>query len=144
MSKSPAEVLHYYLISQGLFTSPSAKGDFPLFITTLPGGKDVEKAGCVSDTSFIKDGRLMTGETIIHPGIQIRIRTRTFEEGWMKMRAIASLLEMVHNLSIVISADDYYTLYNVSQTSAILPMGQDPETRLFLFSINYITTIKEN
>jgi hypothetical protein len=143
MNKSPAEILAYYLMSQNTFSNPSSLTPWPLFTTTLPTGKNIELAACINDTMSIKDGRLMSGENIIHFGIQVRVRGRTFTEGWMKIMEVASLFEQVHNVSIVIDVDNTYIIHNVSQTSSILPMGQDPETRLFLFSMNFITTIKE-
>jgi len=144
MNKSPAEILQFYLISQDIFSSPSSKENWPLFITTLPTGKGLDDIGCISDTTSVKDGRLMSGPNILHYGIQARTRSRTFEDGWKKMQEITSVLELVNNLSIVIDVDNIYILQNISQGSSVLPMGQDPETRLFLFSVNFITTIKES
>jgi len=143
---SPATVIAEYIIQTlALMTRPSVQGNWPLYVASMPDGDNVEtNVGAVYDTLGIKDGRLMIGSMIQHYGMQIRIRSREYNEGFEKIEDIVSDLDAVLNQTIEISPLEYEIL-NVSRTSPIVPLGleRDSTKRRFLFTTNFLATIKE-
>jgi len=144
MNHTPAQILAYYLTIEGIFTSPTnTAGEWPLFVTSLPGGKSVQQAAALRDTEGVADGRLMVGETIDHPGIQLRIRVRDYLTGWRKIWAAANDFSAINQLSVVMTDGTVYIVHNVSRISSVLPMGVEPETGLPVFSVNFLVTITQ-
>ena len=95
----------------------------------------------MGDSEGFMDGRLMTGEVIDHPGIQIRVRSRNYQTGFQKISKVAKNLSELSNFPVVMPSGLSYTIHNVSRVSSILPMGIEPGTRLFLFSVNFLVTV---
>ncbi|MDR2170652.1 MAG: minor capsid protein [Planctomycetaceae bacterium] len=96
----------------------------------------------VTDTEGNKDGRIMySGETIIHPGCQIRTRATTYLTAYQKIKEIQIAMDKVHNYMTQIDNTMAY-LQTISQQGGIMPMGLDSSGRRFHFSINYIATIR--
>ena len=145
MNYSPSAVIVQYLVDENLFSYPSRNGTWPVYIDYFPGGKKKQTGGVVSSTQGLMDGREMeSGKVIDHPGIQIMVRTKTYDKGYEKILSVCSDFETVNNKSVVMRDSTIYTLCNISRISSILPMGIEEETRLFLFSVNFIITMKKN
>jgi len=144
MKHTTAQILTKYLMGKGIIETPSKQAIWPGFISHLPGGKDVQQAVALSDTQGMNDGRIMrTGEVIEHPGLQIRVRSRDFETSFQKATEAADSLSSVIRQSVTMKDNTSYLINNVSRFSSILPMGVEPETRLFLCSVNFTATITE-
>jgi len=145
ISYAPARVLWTYLEAQGTFTDPSDGLSWPLYTNHEPDSTTVlDNVGTIFDTVGIKDGRLLSGLNVFHYGIQIRIRSRSFGDGWTKAEAVADLLDSVNGASVTMSSSVSFSLTNVSQTSPILPLGlEEGSKRLSLFVINFMVTLKE-
>ncbi len=142
---SPASILAAYIIEElTTMTTPSDESTWPLYITHLPDGRGVEDdCGLMSDTPGLKDGRYMDGEVPQHPGVQLMIRSLTFDEGYAKIEDVASDLDVVIGFEISLASGDY-RIENVSRTSPIIPLGIEEGTkRRFLFTINFLVTVKE-
>ena len=145
LQASPASIIAYYIIEElSKMTDPSDKDDWPLYISHLPDGSNVKTdAGAIYDTTGINDMRSMDGGVPQHPGIQIRIRSRSYETGYAKIEDIANALDEVVNASIEIGVLEY-EIQNVSRTSPIVSLGVEPGTRRrFSFTINFLLTVRE-
>jgi len=140
---SPADVIRQLLIDLSL--GGRLDGSWPVFVSFLPGTPD--SALCVYDTSGRPDGRIMvTGEKVIHPGIQIMVRGFVYPDARAKAESIAVALDAQQRSEVVMESDASYILHNVSRTGDIIPLGmeQEGDRRRHLFSINAVVTIKPN
>lgn len=146
LQKSPASIMAAYIIEQldVDMTDPSDKSNWPLYISHMPDGSNVKTdCGAIYDTAGIQEQRSMTGEWSEHPGIQIRIRSRSYEDGYVKIEDIANALDAIAWVDFEIG-DLEYRIFNVSRTSPIASLGTEPGTRRrFNFTINFLLTIKE-
>jgi len=145
MDHSPAYIIVEYLIGEGLLSDPTVGGEWPVYVGLLPDDDDVvnDIVGCM-DTPSLKDGRLMnTGENIFHKGVQLLLRAEVYNTGYEKAQALATALEGVSREQKVIGSKTYQ-IDNVSQTTGIVVLGQEEGSkRRELFSVNFLTTLKE-
>ena len=84
----------------------------------------------------------MIGLVPTHPGIQLRIRSNTGEIGYIKIEDIASALDKILNATVEMGGGKEYEIQNASRTSPIIPLGQEIGTRRYLFTVNFLLTIK--
>ena len=140
MNDSPAQILREHLIQAGLIEDENG-ATWPSYFDHMPSGKDKQEVVSIHNAVGLKDGRLMTGEEIEHPGIQIRVRARAYATGYQKLSAIADELSNISQRLLVMSAISSYNISSVSRTSPVLPLGVEPETRCHLFSLNCLATI---
>ena len=140
---SPAFILASYLISSiSKMTSPSDRDTWPLYTAHLPDGSNVESnAGCIYDTPGIKDGRLMSGPVVDHPGIQIKIRSLDHQIGYAKADELSKALDEISYFSIVVNTVTYQ-IRNASRLTPVTFIGVEEGTkRRDLFTVNYLTTV---
>jgi len=145
LGRSIASILAAYIInSLSLMTNPSDGDNWPLYISSMPDGDDVEvNCGSIYDTVGILDGKLSNGEVIQHPGIQLRIRSDNYEIGFAKIEAIALALDDVSWDTVEVNAIAYL-LQNISRTTSIVPLGSERGTkRRFIFTTNFLVTIRK-
>jgi len=142
---SPAEILADYIITVlASLTLPSVGSTWPLWTNHMPDGRDVED-NCVSiyDTTGIKDGRIMSGTTLEHFGLQLRLRALDNQAGYTKLEAIMASLDAVVSKVHTIGSDDYI-LQNISRTSPVISLGLEEGTRRrFLFTVNFLAQIRK-
>jgi len=141
---SPAAIMAAYVIDVlGKMTRPSDRDDWPLYTSHLPDGEDVETdCGAIYGTSGTNDQRSMNGIVNEHPGIQLRIRSRSSETAYAKIEDVAVALDAVVNDEIAIDGTAY-TIQNVSRSSPIVPLGVESGTkRRFSFTVNYMLTVR--
>lgn len=148
MTHSPARVLahilHSGVVDSGeslLFNYPDDNVDWCLYVSALPDQNTRPKAAAVYDTSPRKLGRLLDGTELWAWGIQFKLRSPDYAAGWTKAEALSDLLEEWHDETITIEASTYVVEY-FSQTSRVLPIGQDEQQR-HLFTINGLCVISE-
>ena len=144
MNHSPAYILAQYLIGEGLLSDPTESGDWPGFVGHLPDGSDVDDSAVgAMDTSPVKDGRIMGSAPLFHFGVQLLLRSRAYNAGYAKAAALGVSLSAVDDETVVVG-DDTYTVVNVTQTTGVVVLGQEPGTkRRELFSVNFLATIQE-
>lgn len=145
MTNSPAKILAQHMISGGTLGDPGASSlSWPLYVGHMPDQTGVpDNAAAIYDVEGLKDGRLMEGTTIFHYGVQVRIRSRTFDAGWTKIQAVATAADAIKQAQVVIGGNTY-TIAGVSQVGPALFLGLEGGTkRRFLFTINMMATIKE-
>jgi hypothetical protein len=139
ITTAPAVVLRNSLISAGLGVLPSAGGSWPVYVSNLPDSP--RDSLCVYDTASSADGRYQTtGETITHPGFQIRIRSASYADGWAKAAAVCNHLDTVANESL-----SGNTLAAVTRQGEPLSLGVEPDSqgnqRFYGFTINGTLTL---
>jgi hypothetical protein len=144
LNASPATILREYITFITLLQTPSGSSVWPCYIGSMPDGDFIEDdCACAYDTSGWLDGRIMDGPSIEHFGVQLMIRSREYQDGWDKADSICSALSAVLNYPIDYG-DDSFVIYNVSRTTPIVSLGNERETkRRFLFTINFLTTIRQ-
>lgn len=124
---SPADILRGALVGASKGNMPSASGDWPIFVGHMP--EEIDQAIGIFDTTGNKDGRVMkTGETIIHPGYQIRIRTIDYPDAYSKIHEIQKFLDTIAN-KVVSLGGDSYIINATSLKSGPFSLGQEPDSR---------------
>ena len=143
LSDSPASILSTYIISLGHMTTPSSDGDWPIYISHLPDGDEVEDdAGAVFDTSPLKDGRFMSGPIVQHFGANLLIRSIKYDDGWDKINEISSALDAVAQETVTRNGVDYL-IENIVR-GGVNPIGTEEATkRRYLFTTDFLLTMKQ-
>lgn len=144
IKNTPAEIFAKLLQDLQFLSDPETGGEWPVFIATLPDGAGMASRNIagVFDIAGRSDGRLANGINVLHPGVQLRIRSLTHAEGWEKIRAIASEMEVTKTEVLLDGAS--YIICNVSQRSGILSLGnEEGGKRRFEFSVHFVLTIQE-
>jgi len=144
MNHSPAYIISRYLIDQGLVVAPSDSGSWPIFVGCLPDGPETPSnaVGCM-DTAPSRDGRIMGGSPFFHYGVQLLLRATDYNTGYSKIASLVSSLDQADSVEVAVDSEGY-TIENASQTTGIIPLGQEEGTkRRYLFSANFLVTIKE-
>jgi len=134
--RSPADILYHHLL--GLSTI----GD--LMVALLRDTPDDTTS--VFDTAGRLDGRLMeSGKVIEHYGIQIQVRGKVYLSTFQRALDIADFLDATKKESVAIGSDEVYTIWNVSRTGAIVPVGIETvdDRRRHLFTLNYVITVSQ-
>src|SRR6266568_4440050 len=136
---SPSKVVHQLLLNLDLGEGEGE--DWNAFISFLPDTPD--RAICVYDTAGKMDGRLMDGEQVEHPGIQIRVRGPDYAETWEKAQDIALSLDTMQKVVVTVE-EKGYIIHNVSRTGAIIPTGVEETggNRRHHFTINMVLTLQ--
>jgi len=140
----PCLILSQYIIDSGYMSLPSLNSDWPIYTTYLPDGNNVnDNTGAAYDTTPLIDGRLMNSDFIQHYGVQLKIRCKSFNDGWDKINEIAISMDSVHNVSQAVNGTNYL-IQNISRSSGPTFIGIEKGTkRRNLFSVNFLVTLKE-
>lgn len=140
---SPAVLLRDSLVTAGVGTLPSAAGVWPVFVSMLPqDANEKTDAICVYDTAGERDGRYQTtGETITHPGVQVRVRAGSYPTGWAKAMAIVAHLDQITRETV-----QGYTLHAATRAGSPLSLGMEPDggsgnQRWYAFTVNATLTV---
>lgn len=140
---SPADIVRQLLVDLGL--TEESGSSWPAYVSFLP--ELPHEAICVYDTAGNPDGRLMEdGTRIEHPGIQIRVRGRTYLDAWQKANSIALALDIMGQILIALYGMSTYLIHNVSRTGTVISAGVDDrdDRRRYHFTINAVMTIPNN
>lgn len=139
---SPAYILASYLIENGIadVTHPDSNDDWPLFVSRTPN----KPTNCcvIYDTTPNKDLRYMSGQVIEHYGLQMKVRSNSHIEGWVKLETLNKMIDEINN-DVIIVNDIEYLIQNVSRNSGVISLGAEedaPERRLF--TSNYLMTLR--
>lgn len=137
---SPAEAISILLSDRGLGVTPRPglkNMKWPIFISSIPENPD--EVICLYDTAGIPDGRMMeSGEQIIHPGVQIRVRSNKYQDGWEKCEAIGRHLDSLHRQQIT-RGEVNYIIHSITRRPTIA-MGREQDGTRQNFSINITFT----
>jgi len=136
---TPAKVIKEYLITNNYFDAPALAAVWPLYTGHLP--DENKDSACLYDSPGLLDGTVLsTGETIEHFGIQLHIRSKEYDDGWLKANEVVVFLETVFSQEVEIDSVSY-RIENVYRTSSVNYIGTD-EKRRFEFSVNFRTDVK--
>lgn len=115
--------------------------NWPIFVGFLP--NDPDNAICIYDTAGRLDGRIMrSGEQIVHPGIQVRVRASNYLDAQGKVTTIARVLDAQYQVTITLGTESYL-VQNISRSSDIFSLGvEDSDRRRHSFTVNATVTIK--
>ena len=107
---SPAMRIAQFLLDRNVAESPDNVGTaFQVYYNHMPdGGNAPDNIITVYDTPGSKDGRLMAGTEIQHPGIQVMVRARTHLQAWNRAAIIATeLVRLSYATSVTVDSNPY-------------------------------------
>ncbi|NCC62890.1 MAG: hypothetical protein EOM12_18705, partial [Verrucomicrobiae bacterium] len=139
MIHTSAEILAHYLISIVIFDMPSQAASWPLYIAFLPARENGNDSAVIAETTGILDGRYADGKYVEHYGSQLRVRSLSYSEGYLKTYYASLELNSILNTPITLDGV-FYRINNVSRTSSVIPLGVEENGRGFSFSVNFLTT----
>lgn len=149
LTHSPAQIIRDLLVDLGLGVLPSAGGNWPLFVTSIPDSPD--SIITITDTLGTSDGRIQpTGEAAEHPGFQVAVRDSNHQDGWEKANAIrVALSETVASNSVSITDNvgtgtSEYVVFAVTKIGGIIVLGKElPTSKRHLFTINATVALRQ-
>ena len=142
MIHTSAEILAHYLISIGIFEMPSQAASWPLYIAFLPARENGNDSAVIAETTGVLDGRYADGVYVEHYGSQLRVRSLSYSDGYLKTYNASLELNSILNIPITLDGV-FYRIKNVSRTSSVIPLGVEENGRGFSFSVNFLTTISQ-
>jgi hypothetical protein len=142
MKHSPALIVRRLLIDEdAVASSVASDASWPCFVSQLPDEPD--NAIALFDLDALNSIRLMNGTFVSLPSIQVRLRSRSHEEGWSKMLNICTVL----GESIVVEVEldtSSYLLNNFVRRSGIFNLGREDEgKRRYFFTASFMVPITE-
>ena len=116
---SPAHILRQLALDLGVATAEECYAGY------LP-----ERSGttfAMFDVPGLMDGRLHeSGETIQHPGVQIRVRADRARTAWQRLEAMLEAFDAVTRRPVTTDAGTWIVLA-VTRRSGTFALGPDPE-----------------
>lgn len=144
MIDSPSAILKKFFIDQLVFGDPTAGTlVWPIYDSFLPDEPLVpDSAAAITDTDGLKDGRIMkTGESIMHQGLQLLVRSQDKTDAWTQIDKAKSYLDAIQMTSVSVGLQTY-TVWSVTLLAPPMFIGIEPGTkRRRLYSLNMRTTI---
>ena len=144
ITDSLAMILRQLIIDVGEGSHPvdNAGDEWPVYVGSLP--EDYDEAICVYDTSGTLSARMFVGGNWVraeHPGFQIRVRAREYDDGYEKLAEICEILDSIQAYSVTVNSTDY-VVYALTRTGTIMVMGLEPgNRRRFAFTVNGVGSI---
>ena len=145
LSDSPVLIMQKYLVGESLFTLPSSQSTWPLHMSSMPDGINVDdNVGCVFDHMPQLDGRyLQDGELFLHYSFLLRIRCANYEIGWTKAMNILQNIMSAARESVLVG-DNNYEIQSFTTHSGITSRGTEENTkRRSIFELSFIAVINE-
>lgn len=146
MPHSAADVIRHLMVNLSLGTlmedNPSNPPDWTIGVSYEPDNPD--NIITVYDQVGVKDGRQMFGgQSWIHYGLQVRLRSNDYPTGWKKIDSIATALDEAVDRNTVAISPNVYFVQAISRSSGPLPLGKDaPTTKRDLFTLNLTAAIR--
>lgn len=142
MIHTSAEILAQYMMDAGIFEMPSHGANWPLYIAFLPARENGNDSAVIAETTGVLDGRYADGVYVEHYGSQLRVRSLSYSDGYLKTYNASLELNSILNAPITLDGV-FYRINNVSRTSSVIPLGVEENGRGFSFSVNFLTTISQ-
>lgn len=135
---SPADILAAYLIDRGIGLEAPAT-PWPITVGFMP------DKGNEALTTYDNGGKLegkiqRTGKSILKPGIQVKVRSIDYEGGWDKAQDVFGLFDSTKNFQLTFNTH-LWMIQAVHNTTPIMSLGQEDNTRRHRFTINAIMTL---
>ena len=154
LTHSPADILARILVELELGVTPEANSltRWQIFIGNEPDLPD--EVITIYDTAGSDEGRVMAdGERQEHHGIQARVRSRTHQGGWERIRRIALALdEDIYQYPLEIVGHNYLThcLSVVGRVNRLqggiggkASAGVIADSNLYVFTVNALMSVRE-
>jgi hypothetical protein len=141
-----AEVLRQSLVAAGVGVTPADNTEWSVYVGFMPDGPKVHNnVIAVYDTAGTVDGRLHTsGETIDHPGFQVRVRGTTHPVAYNKVKEVLDHLDSILREGVVLGTDSY-TIQAAHRRGTPLALGPEQDKhRRHQFTVNGVMTIHDN
>lgn len=140
LAHSPEEIIRAALLKLGIVNAEDS-ASWPAFVSMEPDAPD--NTVTVYGTEGFDSGRTMNdGRRLVHYGVQVRVRSSTFQAGWTKTRAIRDGLdESIRNMEVKIGSA-WYLIAAVSRTGEPIPLGFAPGSKRRLWTINAKAAIR--
>ena len=139
----PSTILKAYLIAEGAGVDPtSSSADWGIYVSVMPDADGIpDNIIAIMDTTGVKVAKWMkNGQTYIHYGFQILIRSDTYITGFTQMNLVLDKLDSIKYTSQVYNTVTY-TMASANRTSSF-PIGQeDDKRRRQLFSVNGLLSV---
>ncbi len=139
---TPARILQALLVTLAVGTDREStpSGSWPIFSPREPDSPD-ECITCRT-TSGTDDGSdMITGDPAEHPGVQIRVRSRTASVGFTKAQAIHDAVnKTVYRNSVTIEAATY-RVQNVWTRGNVIDAGVMPSSQRHIHTVNVLMTV---
>ena len=143
ISNSPSLVIQKYLIAQDIFTLPSEGDTWPVFVSSMPDGNDVENNAALVKDEAPRNERVMAGDVVQHFGISIQVRALDYETGYLKLKDVLTDLSDVHKATVIVGANLYY-FWTASKFSGVSNLGTEQGTkRRYWFELKCNITLEE-
>lgn len=141
LNHSPADVVRRLLIQLGHGVDPPTNA-WPVYASRIPSSPDAVVR--VTETADRDQGRRMNdGERAEMHGVQIMVRHAEYATGFAKAREIARSLDVdVYDETVTISGA-VYNVHQVSRTTGVLSLGDEPETKRSLFTVNVDVSLRQ-
>ncbi len=139
---SPADILARLLVTLGQGVATGSGAPWQVQAHTEPSSPD--DTITVYDELGIIDARsMLDGEYMEHEGFQVRVRATDSKIGFKRARAIADVLAK-HVYDAVVAIDtSTYRVYNCCLKGNVIPLGRQPGTKRFLFTINGTVALRQ-
>jgi hypothetical protein len=149
LKHNPAQILVALLraLTPGTGTGTSPESPWAMFDSFEPSSPD----NCITvyDTTGRMQGRIQsTGEVQGFQGIQLRIRATDSSLGYAKAQELQTLLDEEVSYNEVTVEDSTsgstatYVVYAVTRTTDIIPLGTEPGTSRYLYTINAVMSLR--
>lgn len=140
LALTPADLLAWVLEDRRIGRSHLDPGDWPVWVSGMPDEPD--NAIAVYDTDPLEDGRLMEGETLLHPGVQVQVRGTDRREAHAKMEEVRVLCDKLLG-EVVTTETQSWRIQEASITSGPVSLGREEETRRYIHTINVLLTLDQ-
>ena len=139
-----AIVAEYVIGTLDLFSAVSEGSTWPLYRSNLPDSDQIShNIAAIFDTSADIQSKLMSGDLVQRYGIQFLVRSTDYDTGYEKSKIILETVQTTHNASVSIGGTTFI-IDNFSSTSGVLALGVERDSKQrYLFSTNFLVTIKE-
>jgi len=144
ISNSPSLIIQKYAIAQSLFTLPSENDTWPVYVSHLPDGENIEdNAAGIFEVVPSIDGRVMQGEVIQHYGISIILRALDYETGYLKLKSVLTDFSDIQKATVTVGSNSYY-IWAISKFSGVIFLGTEQGTkRRYKFELKCNVTLEE-
>lgn len=143
ISNSPSLVIQKYLIAQDIFTLPSDGDTWPVYLSSMPDGNDVENNAALVTDEMPSNEQVMAGEVVRHFGISIQVRALDYETGYLKLKDVLTDLSDVHKVTVIVGANSYY-FWTASKFGGVSNLGTELGTkRRYNFELKCNITLEE-
>lgn len=145
MTHPPATVVRQILLNANIVRLPTDAASVPpCYVGQLPDTPHAPATSvCVYDTPGVADDRLLRGEIVDYPGIQIRVQSQDYSTGWALAESIRSIVDGVLLADVTLGSSTY-NVHSLRRTSPIFSIGNASGTkRMEVFTLNLLCTMRE-